>query len=253
MGHAVRFSTATLSCFAGEAAGAVSPAKVGADPAKMALLGRDGMDLGTAGAVMVGEIAFEVVVLVPMALVAAAVFPGGGAGTVGALAYAVAVTAVVLGLLGVARLPLRAAPAWWTRLGLTGRRWRLLRVLARRFRHRSRALLHLRRDIIVLVLVATIIHIVGRLAILPALAGQNAPADFDALIVWPFLLLYGGAMIPTPGGGGMIEAGFAATLTGVLAPEILAGLLVWWRAYTFYLPAVIGGVVLLLGGFVMKR
>ena len=254
IGHTVRLSTAALCSFAGEGAGAVTPSKAGAEPAKMAVLGRDGMDMGTAGAVMVGEMMFEVAALVPLALAAAVVLPAGKTGALGALAYAVVVTVAVFGLLAVARLPRSTAPRWWGRLRLTDRSWRILRVLARRFRHRSRALLHLRLGTTALVLAATVLHIAGRLGVLPALAaGRVRGAGIEALVGWPFLLLYGGAMIPTPGGGGVVEAGFAATLGGVLGPGHLAGLLIWWRVYTFYLAAMIGGGVLLLGGFRIRR
>lgn len=42
-------------------------------------------------------------------------------------------------------------------------------------------------------------------------------------------------------------------LAGVLEPSSVAALLIWWRLYTFYLPAVIGGGILVLGGFASMR
>ncbi|MFP4624557.1 MAG: hypothetical protein ACLFRX_10295, partial [Gemmatimonadota bacterium] len=101
---------------------------------------------------------------------------------------------------------------------------------------------------------ATAVHILARFAILPALAwGQVHGEGMAALIGWPFFLLYGGALVPSPGGGGAVEAGFAVALGGLLDSTYLAGLLIWWRFYTFYLPAILGGLVLLAGGFLMSR
>lgn len=254
VGHRVRFSTSLWAMFAGEAAGAVTPSKAGAAPAKIAVLTRDRMDVGTGGAVMVGETMAEAIALLPLAILALVFLPGGRTGAYAALAFTVLVVVGVVALYWVARLPLRAAPGWWLRVGLSERRWRVLRVVARRFRHRSKALEHLSWTTMALVLLATMVHIAGRLAILPLLGLGRVDGDgLAALVGWTFLLLYGGAMIPTPAGGGAIEAGFAMALGGVIPDADMGALLVWWRFYTLYLPAVIGAVILLLGGVLMKH
>lgn len=254
VGHPVRFSTSLWAMFAGEAAGAVTPSKAGAAPAKIAILTRDRMDVGTGGAVLVGETLAEAFTLLPLALLAVLFLPGGRTGAYAALGYAVAVMVAVVALYWVARLPLRSAPGWWLRVKLNERQWRVLRVVARRFRHRSRALEHLSAHEYVLVALASIVHIAGRLAVLPALAiGRILPGGLAGILGWTFVLLYGGAMVPTPAGGGAIEAGFAMALADSLPEGDLGGLLVWWRFYTLYLPAAVGGVVLLLGGIMLKR
>ena len=254
VGHPVRFTTALYAMLAGDGAGAVTPSKAGAEPTKIAVLARDRMDAGTAGAVLVGEMVAEAVLLLPLALLAFLFLPAGRYGALGAVIWAGMVTVSILVLFWVAGLSLREAPGWWQRLNLGSRRWRILRVVARRFRHRSRALLHLRAHTLAVIAIATLIHIVGRLGVLPMLAwGTVEWSGMAALIGWPFLLLYGGALIPTPGGGGAVEAGFAAALGDLLGPTYLAGLLVWWRFYTFYLPALMGGVVLFAGGVYLGR
>lgn len=254
IGHPVRVSTALWATFAGEAAGAVTPSKAGATPARIAVLTRDRMDVGTGGAVVVGETLAEAFTLLPLALLAVVFLPAGRTAAYAALAYAVLVTLAVVALYWVARLPLRNAPRWWLRVKLSRRRWRILRVVARRFRHRSKALEHLSRHDLALVGLTSIIHIAGRMAILPALAaGRIAEHGLPALLAWTFVLLYGGALVPTPAGGGTIEAIFAVALSGVLPAADMGGLLVWWRFYTLYFPAAVGGVVLILGGILLKR
>lgn len=254
VGHRIRFSTALWAMFAGEAAGAVTPSRAGAAPAKIAVLTRDHMDVGTGGAVLVGELVAEAFTLLPLAVIAVLFLPAGRTGAYAALAFTVLVVVGVVGLYWVARLPLRGAPRWWLRTGLSVRRWRILRVVARRFRHRSKALEHLSLGTMALVFLATLLHIAGRLAVLPALAVGHFHGDgLASLLGWTFLLIYGGGMIPTPAGGGAIEAAFAVALTGVLPDGAMGPLLVWWRFYTLYLPAVVGGAVLFLGGILMKR
>ncbi len=254
VGHPIRFSTAFWAMFGGEGAGAVTPSKAGAPAAKVALFTRDGMDVGTGGAVLVGETVSEALALLPLALAAVFFLPAGRTGAYAALGYSVVVAVAVVALYWVARLPLRDAPRWWQRLGIGERRWRVLRVVARRFRHRSKALEHLSPAAMAGVGVMTVIHLIGRLAILPALAfGRVHGEAVAALVGWPFVLLYGGALVPTPAGGGAIEATFAATLTSVLGSEDVAGMLVWWRVYTFYAPALIGGLVLALAGALITK
>lgn len=254
VGHPVRFTTALYSMLAGDGAGAITPSRAGTQPAKLAVFNRDDMDVGTGGAVLVGETLAEAAILLPLALLAVAYLPGGRLGALGALVWAVGVTISVVIFFWVAGRALREAPGWWRKVRLTGRQWRVLRVVARRFRHRSAALFHLDAHTLLGVGFFTLLHVLGRLAALPALAwGAVAPEAIPALIGWPFLLLYGAALVPTPGGGGAVEAGFAAALGTILGPAYVAGLLVWWRFYTFYLPALLGGVVLLAGGFLLRK
>ena len=87
-------------------------------------------------------------------------------------------------------------------------------------------------------------HVALRLAVLPALIyGSGIQAPLTPLVIWPLLLLYGGAIAPMPGGGGAVEFGFAFGLRNVLDPSVLAGALIWWRFYSFYLYLLAGAVV----------
>ncbi|NNE44860.1 MAG: flippase-like domain-containing protein [Gemmatimonadetes bacterium] len=50
---------------------------------------------------------------------------------------------------------------------------------------------------------------------------------------------------PTPGGSGVVEGGATAYLAGALPAASAAGIVVYWRLLTAYLPVVIGGLILL--------
>ena len=101
--------------------------------------------------------------------------------------------------------------------------------------------------------------------VLPIIVGAfGAEADLTALVLWPLVLLYGGALIPAPAGGGAMEfgfgealltvgallalglTGFGAIMNDVLPPEILAASLIWWRFYSYY-------AYVLLGAFAAGR
>jgi glycosyltransferase 2 family protein len=54
------------------------------------------------------------------------------------------------------------------------------------------------------------------------------------LVVWPLALQYGAGVAPAPGGGGVVEAAFGATLRNAIPARIFGASLIWWRFYTFY-------------------
>jgi uncharacterized membrane protein YbhN (UPF0104 family) len=95
-----------------------------------------------------------------------------------------------------------------------------------------------------LIVTLSAVHILGRLAVLPALLFDvMRPAQLDEIIAQPLLLFYAGALVPAPAGGGLIEIAFATRLHNALGPAVAAALL-WWRVYTFHLLAAAGGLVL---------
>lgn len=97
------------------------------------------------------------------------------------------------------------------------------------------------------VLLVSLVHIMARLSVLPILvAGLDGQAPLGPLVAWPLVLLYAGSLLPPPGGGGAVEVTFLAALTAVVGGVGLAGTLLWWRVYTFYLGALSGGLVLVL-------
>ena len=74
----------------------------------------------------------------------------------------------------------------------------------------------------------------------------GADVDLTSLVLWPLVLLYGGALIPAPAGGGAMEFGFSAIMRDVLPPDVLAASLIWWRFYSYY-------IYVLLGAFAAGR
>ena len=98
---------------------------------------------------------------------------------------------------------------------------------------------------------ASLIHVLARLAILPAIVWSvDRLPQLSSLVMWPLVLIYGGSMAPAPGGGGAVEFGFHKALSGELAPSLLAASMIWWRFYTFYLYIILGA---LAGGSTVLR
>lgn len=69
----------------------------------------------------------------------------------------------------------------------------------------------------------------------------NVPKAMMAQVILMALLLF----IPTPGAGGIAEAGGAALYSLICPKHILGVFIVLWRFFTFYLGAIIGGVTTL--------
>jgi len=244
LGSPVSMRVCMLSQLGGEAAGAVTPSRMGSDPAKLLVLSRAGMEVHTAAAVLVGELLAEGTGLVLLAGAVWFAFPEVHGAALGMLAYA----AVVIGLstvwLLVARLPGdREAPRFWRWLRLDADRWRRLRLLARRFSRTAAGLRALPVGTALGLVGVTLLHILARVAVLPALAfwAASGPEALSALALWPIAILYVGSLLPPPGGGGGVEFGFATVLEGTLTGGVLPAALFWWRVYTFYLGALIGG------------
>lgn len=230
----------------GEAAAAVTPSRSGSDPARILFLRKLGLDLPTSIAVLTGEIMAEGVVLGGLIAVLLCVLPGHRGVVLGALPYAAAsLTLPILAFLLLRRSGGRRPPWIWEILGLGRLRWRRIRSAAWRFRSKAVSLRGLGRGTVSAVLLASMVHALARLSILPLLAaGLPLPSALGPLVAWPLLLLYTGSLLPPPGGGGAVELTFVAALTPVFGEAALPGLLLWWRMYTFYLGASLGAILL---------
>jgi uncharacterized protein (TIRG00374 family) len=248
LGGRLSLPGAVATQLTGEAAAAATPSRSGSDPARVLLLKKLGVDVPTAVAVLAGEIMSEGVVLGSLVLILLPLLPGHEAVILGALPYAVTSLAMpVTAFLLVQRPGSRTPPRVWRALKLNARHWRRLRAGAWRFRGKARALARLETSAIAGVLLASLAHVVARISVLPILASGVVPAaPMGPLVAWPLLLLYTGALLPPPGGGGAVEVTFVAALKPVLGVAPLAGTLLWWRFYTFYLGAFLGALILLL-------
>lgn len=248
LGVPLRFSTACFSQLAADGAGAVTPSKVGSDPAKLWIMGRDGSTVGGRGGVLLGELGWEAIFLLVIAGLLAVLTPIARAVPLAIVAYAL----VILGLSAVAIWAATAAgedpPGWWTAVRLSAPRWKWLRSQGKEFLGHARGLVRLPWSSILVASLTTVGHIAARILVLAALLtlwlGVPETGLMD-LILWPFGLLYLGTLLPPPGGGGILELGFAAALDGTLGESVLPTALFWWRIYTFYLTALLGGLVLM--------
>jgi uncharacterized membrane protein YbhN (UPF0104 family) len=103
---------------------------------------------------------------------------------------------------------------------------------------------------------ASILHILFRVLVLPALVFASGTGlalttqTLSPIVLWPLALVYGGAVVPAPGGGGVIETAFSHTLRSAIPESIFGASLIWWRFYTFYVYILLGALA--AGGTVMR-
>jgi uncharacterized membrane protein YbhN (UPF0104 family) len=233
LGYHMSFKdTFILNAF-GDAACALTPLRIGGEPARLAGMLRSGVP---ATAAFVG-ISLEVLAAWPVILLA-----------MGWLAW-------------------QYAPAWWLsagpRLGAAAREawpWVILvavvsliawiyarRVASPISRHLRRpvrrALVYWRRMPrwpLVASVPMSLINLVTRVAILPVLALTlpNPPA-LGPMMVGSFALLYSQLLLPTPSGAGAVELGFLGGAAGDLGSD-QGWLLLAWRFYTNGVGVVLG-------------
>jgi uncharacterized protein (TIRG00374 family) len=243
------FVTAVRTSLGGDFGASITPARMGAEPARYLILAEAGISAADAMVILYTEIFFEAISMAVVVLGIAVLFHASGtarvamAGVVGM--YALFVTGVsVIGVL-MARNAAEDAPAWARKLRLHGSRWDRVRVWLARVRTTVDAFRTMRLGWGALSLLASIIHIAVRFTVLPAIiySSTSAPVPLAPLVVWPLGIIYGAGIVPAPGGGGAVELTFRAALGSAIPRELFAGALVWWRFYTFYIYIIIGGLV----------
>ncbi|GJG86971.1 hypothetical protein tb265_21520 [Gemmatimonadetes bacterium T265] len=249
------FGTALRTCLGGDFGAAVTPARSGAEPARYLVLTEARVAPTARLLILFTELFLEMLSLATVAVLLAVGFRGtGGAlagleGLVGG--YAVFVLGVGGGGLLLARRNAGGPPPRWAAWIGAGR-WRAVQRSVRQLRASVDAVRAARLGTMAIALLASIVHIVARVLVLPGLVygtvlagGPAVPFVRDAiapLVLWPLALSYGAAVAPAPGGGGVVEAAFAATLAGTIPAAIFGASLIWWRVYTFYAYVLLGGV-----------
>ncbi len=235
------WSAITVNAY-GEAAAAVTPGRLGGDPARFLGLRRAGVDVPDALAALGIDRLINWVLLGAATVLLGLVFAGSETRAVERL-FALAATPQ-------ARVLVAAALA----LGVVSV------ALARRYRHRFPARLALpiadavrrARDlgwsVVAAATALTAVSIVARVAILPVLVAGHPGVALNAVVLGSFALLYGQLFLPTPAGAGGVELGFVAGFAGVMSAGELAALLVAWRIYTLIVGATLGGVLFARGG-----
>jgi hypothetical protein len=250
-GIPLRLGTAGRATLAGDFATAITPARAGAEPARFLVLTESGVPAARALLVLFLELFIELLSLVVIATILLLMLPASGA-LKGVAAMVAGYATVIIGL-GVGAYVLsrrRAAgppPRWARSIGLPPWLWRRVQVGLRHLRDSVDAVRHARVGVMAGSLACSVAHICGRLMILPIIiAAYGVDVDLTALVLWPLVLLYGGALIPAPAGGGAMEFGFSAIMDDILPPQLLAASMIWWRFYSYY-------IYVLLGAFAAGR
>ena len=222
----------TLNAF-GDAACALTPLRIGGEPARLGGMLRAGVPAPAAFV----AISFEVLAAWPVIIAAAG--------------WLVWMAAPAWWAVAGPRLTAGAARAWpWLVLvgiasvaawrGAGRLRTSLGRLLQRPLR---RARVYWRRMPVWPLLASapcTLVDLVTRVAILPVLA-QTLPGPPPAGPLWvgSFALLYGQLLLPTPSGAGAVELGFLGGAAGELGGHE-ASLLLAWRFYTNAVGLILG-------------
>ena len=248
--------TSLRVCLGGDFAASITPARSGAEPARFLVLAEAGVPAASTLLLLFTELFLEMTSLGLLAVVLGLAFRGSGTvvklmtGMVGGYAAFV----LSLGAFGhiLAHHNSHGPPPAWARAaGLHAGRWRIVQLSLRSLRSGIAALRHARIGPLCLAFGASMLHVSLRLAVLPVIAlSMNPDAPLAKLVLWPLVFLYGGAVAPAPGGGGVVEYGFNLAFTDVLSPAVLGTALVWWRFYTFYLYVALGSLA--AGGTVLR-
>ena len=225
----------------GDAASAITPGRLGGDPARFVGFRRSGIDTARALAGLTVEALIDWVLLAAAVVILGLLLADtAAAGTRHLVTLATGPTARLLVATVVA---LVALSAWAARryrrripVGATeslSAAWQRARQLGWRT--------------VTLAAALTAVSMTLRTAILPVLAAAHAGPDTAAvgsLILGSFALLYGQLLLPTPAGAGAVELGFVGGFAGTMSPGALAALLVAWRVYTLIVPAGLGALLL---------
>ena len=250
VGTRLPLMTSLRTSLGGDFAASITPARVGAEPARFLILAQAGIAASEAMVVLYLELFLEMISLATVVVLIAVLFHASGrafgamAGVVGGYALFV----LGLGALGVIlsrRNVGEEPPSWATRIRLHGKRWAIVQRWFGRIRTTVDAFKEMHFGWAALALIASITHIAVRFTILPALifSMTQQPVPLSPLIIWPLGIIYGAGVVPAPGGGGAVELTFRAALSGVIPPDLFAPAMLWWRFYTFYIYIVIGGLV----------
>lgn len=235
-GHRVRFYDVMVINFFGDAAAALTPLRIGGQPARLWGLTREGVP-ATAGIVAMG---MEVITMYPIIVVA---------GIVIALMFAPEwwattgphMTEAVAGIWPwIGAIVVLSVVAWWI-----GKRF------APKFASSfgsdlMTALTAVRRMPLQTLLASvplTLVNLGARVAILPVLVSTLPdPPPLGAITMASFALLYSQLILPTPSGAGAVELGFQVGAAGDLHGGE-GNLNFVWRVYTAIV-LVVAGVVL---------
>ena len=232
LGHRIGFGEAFTVNAVGDAACAVTPMRIGGEPARLAGM----LHARVPASAALIAIGLETLTAWPVTIAVAGwmvsrhgatwwadVGPSLGRGLLGAWPWVVGVLLVTVVL-------------WWIvrRKGAAGRPGRRAAI---------RAVAYLRRmppGVLVATVPLSLVNLIARMGILPVLvlALPDAP-PMGPLWLGSFALLYAQLLLPTPSGAGAVDLGFLHGAAGELGGAE-AALLVAWRFYTSGIGIVVG-------------
>ena len=242
----------------GDFGAAITPNKSGAEPARYLIMTEDGMRPAQILLVIYAELFLEMISLALVAVALFFIFRNAGSTLIGVISAVGLYALFVLGT-GALGWVLSAKygttgppPRWARRLKLRGARWSKVQHALATLRTAISGIRHMRLGMTAVALLASILHIGLRIAILPAIVYSlgERQVPLAPLVLWPVALMWGSAVAPLPGGGGAIEVGFKAALGHSIPARIFGASLVWWRFYTFYLFILLGALA--AGGTVLR-
>jgi uncharacterized protein (TIRG00374 family) len=242
----------------GDFGAAITPNKSGAEPARALFMTEDGMRPAHILVVIYAELFLEMISLALVAVALFFIFRDAGSTLIGVISAVALYALFVLGtgalgwILSAKYGTTGPPPAWARRLKLRGARWRKVQRALATLRTAISGIRHMRLGMTAVALLASILHIGLRIAILPAIVYSlgERQVPLAPLVLWPVVLMWGSAVAPLPGGGGAIEVGFKAALGHTIPARIFGATLVWWRFYTFYLFILLGALA--AGGTVLR-
>ncbi len=234
----------------GDFGASITPNKTGAEPARYLIMTEAGMQAAQILLVIYAELFLEMISLALVAVGLYFIFRNAGStllgvvGAVGLYALFVLGTGAIGWFLSEKYGTTGPAPKWARRFRLHGARWRKVQRALATLRTAIGGIRHMRVGMTGLALLASVLHICLRLAILPAIVYSltDVHVPLAPLVLWPVALMWGSALAPLPGGGGAVEVGFRATLGHAMPATIFGAALVWWRFYTFYLFILLGAL-----------
>lgn len=239
-GARLRVADAVKLNLYGEAASAVTPNRLGGEPARFVGLTEAGVRSAPALVSLGVEVAAEWPVFLLMALgLAAHYVPDWGLRVRHWLRHHIAADLILVEFIALAVLLVI---------------WSIQRfVRAGGIRHRVRrqwrvALAHVRRAppwVMAANALLTVVSLAARAAVLPALAwGLPDPPAVSEMFFGALALIAAPLLVPLPSGGGGVEAAFLGGFAGDFG-DAQVSMLVLWRFYTIILLAVLGGYALI--------
>jgi uncharacterized protein (TIRG00374 family) len=245
-------SVTARTVLGGDFAAAITPSRSGAEPARFLALTEARVPVAGALLVLFLELFIEMLSLAIIAIVMAVVFRESSTMM---KSLTITVTLYAAGVLGAGALAYSLAktrtsgpaPRWTRWLGLRAGGWHRVQHALGQLRFGLDSLLSANRTLMLISLAFSVVHVAFRLVVLPLVVYSYRPAEsvpVGPLILWPLLLLYGAAVAPAPGGGGMVELAFKLSLGSAIPARLLAASLIWWRAYSFYIYIVLGALAM---------